>query len=118
MIGSLVVLPLVVLYVACCGLLVRRLPVRDRPVYSSIKVGLFLSLSRLGMLWFLLVLYWLEQLQYWHLMLMVFLLPEALLLPRNVQWSLDSALLASGLLLTGSFVAAFLLVQAYRRWVN
>ena len=61
---------------------------------------------RLGVLWFLLLLHWREALGLWAVPLIMVLLPEGFLLPRNQVWTPGTALIASVLVTIGSAVWA------------
>ena len=55
-------------------LLVRRVTASSS--HTLLKMGSILALVRLGVLCFLLVFYWTEKMQYWHVLLLIFFLPE------------------------------------------
>jgi hypothetical protein len=63
-------------------------------------------------LWFLLLLHWRGALGLWATPLILVLLPEGMLLPRNQVWTPGSALIASVLVTIGSglWAAAALVV--------
>ena len=110
MILLLVVLPLFVLDgLAFYQLLVRRAAVNNSR--TLLQMGSILALARLGVLWVLLVLYWAEMMQYGHALLLIVLLPEGFFLPRKVNWTWDTALLASGVIVGGSFLWTFLFLR-------
>lgn len=73
---------------------------------------------RLGIFWFLLFLDWTERLSYSALVLMAFLLPEAMLLPRNFEWTFGKALGVSALLFVGgslwALAAAFIVRKTWK----
>jgi hypothetical protein len=98
------------------GLAFYQLLVRRAAANSSrtlLQMGSILALARLGVLWFLLVLYWTEMMQYWHALSLIILLPEGFLLPRNVNWTCDAALLASSVIVAGSFLWTFLFLRIH-----
>ncbi len=113
MILLLVVLPLFLLSLGFYLLLVRRAAAAGSSGRAVLQAGGMIALGRLGVLWFLLILYWTDKMAYWHVLLMIFLLPEGFLLSRNVNWTWGNALLATGLIAGGSFLWAFILLQVY-----
>ncbi len=113
MILILVVLPLFLLSLGFYLLLVRRAAVAGSGRRAVLEAGGMIALGRLGVLWFLLILYWTEKMAYWHVLLMIFLLPEGFLLSRNVDWTWGNALLATGLIAGGSFLWTFILLQVH-----
>lgn len=108
---ALVVLPFCVGYV----FLVSRLARNNSHSLLWLKAGGILAAPRLAVFWLLVILWWTERLTLVHLPLLLFLIPEAFFLPRNVAWTLPKALLTSGILLAGSFVWAGLVVLAVTR---
>lgn len=83
------------------------------------KVTTLLATFRLGVLWFLLLLHWRGALGLWATPLILVLLPEGMLLPRNQVWTPGAALVASVLVTIGSglWAAAALAVRSpFRRW--
>ena len=73
---------------------------------------------RLGVLSFLLLLHWREALGLWAIPLMMVLLPEGFLLPRNHVWTPGSAVLAGALVAVGSGLwagAAVSVLSLFRR---
>jgi len=103
-----VLLPFCVGYVFLISRLVRSNP----PSVLWLKAGGILAAPRLAALWLLLVLWWTEKLTLPYVPLLLFLIPEAFFLPRNVAWTLPKALLASGIPLAGSFLWARVAVLA------
>ena len=89
-------------------ILLKRMSAKNSFGQLALKGAGILIVFRLGIFWFLLFLHWTERLVYAALLLMVFLLPEALILPRNFDWTLAKALGVSGLLAAGSFLISFL----------
>jgi len=84
----------------------------------ALKGAGILIVFRLGIFWSLLFLHWTERLGYAALVLMIFLMPEALALPRNFEWTLERALGVSALLSAGSFiwsVMGILIVRKIRK---
>ena len=71
-----------------------------------VKVTAFIAAFRLAVLWVLLLLHWREALGLWALPLIMVLLPEGFLLPRNQVWTAGTALIASVLVMIGSVVWA------------
>ena len=71
--------PKIVLRHTLLAFVIYQLLVRRATAGSShtlLNVGSILALARLGVLCFLLVLYWTEKMQYWHVLLLIFFLPE------------------------------------------
>jgi len=106
-----VVLPFCVGYV----FLVSRLARSNTTSLLWLKAGGILAAPRLAVFWLLVVLWWTERLTLVHMPLLLFLIPEAFFLPRNVAWTLPKALPASAILLAGSFLWAGLAVLAVTR---
>jgi hypothetical protein len=77
-----------------------------------VKATALLVTFRLGVLWFLLLLHWRGALGLWATPLILVLLPEGMLLPRNQVWTPGPALIASVLVTIGSglWAAAALVV--------
>jgi hypothetical protein len=71
-----------------------------------VKAAAFIAAFRLGVLWVLLLLHWRDALGLWAVPLMMVLLPEGFLLPRNQVWTSGTALTASLLVMIGSAVWA------------
>ena len=113
MILLLVVIPLFLLSLGFYLFLVRRAAVAGSGRRAVLEAGGMMALGRLGVLWFLLILYWTGKMAYWHVLLMIFLLPEGFLLSRNVNWTWGNALLATGLIAFGSFLWAGILLQVH-----
>ena len=83
-----------------------------------VKATALLATFRLGVLWFLLLLHWRGALGLWATPLILVLLPEGMLLPRNQVWTPAPALLASVLVTIGSglwAVAALVVLSLFRR---
>jgi hypothetical protein len=83
-----------------------------------IKATVLIAAVRLGVLWFLLLLHWREALGLWAVPLIMVLLPEGFLLPRNQVWTPGPALVASLLVTLGSTVwalAALAVMRLFRR---
>src|SRR4029453_11700149 len=66
------------------------------------KTTALLATFRLGVLWFLLLLHWRGALGLWATPLILVLLPEGMLLPRNQIWTAGSPLIARALVTFGS----------------
>ena len=84
----------------------------------GVKASALLVMFRLGVLWFLLLLQWRGDLGLWATPLILVLLPEGLLLPRNQIWTAGSALFASVLVTIGSglwAMAALIVLSLFRR---
>ena len=108
---------LLILIAAFAGLVVllRRWSLRNSSAKLLLKGAGVLIPLRLGVFWFLLFLHWTGRMGYSSLVLMVFLLPEAVLLPRDFEWTLARALGVSVLLSAGSFLWSALAVLAVRQ---
>ncbi len=113
MILLLVVFSLLLLSLGFYLLLISRVSVAGSGGRAVLEAGGMIALGRLGVLWFLLVLYWTEKMAYWHVLLMVFLLPEGFFLSRNVNWTWGNALLATGLIAGGSLLWTLILLQVH-----
>lgn len=85
---------------------------------SWVKATALLIMCRLGVLWCLLLLHWRGALGLWATPLILLLLPEGMLLPRNQVWTAGPALIASVLVAIGSglwAVAALIVLSLFRR---
>jgi hypothetical protein len=74
--------------------------------------------ARIGLFWALLALHWGGLLGLWALPLILLLLPEGLLLPRDFSWTIGPGLLVTGLLAAGTALwtaIALAVVRAFRR---
>jgi hypothetical protein len=71
-----------------------------------VKATALIAAFRLGVLWVLLLLHWRGALGLWGVPLILVLLPEGFLLPRNQVWTFGTALIASLLVMIGSMVWA------------
>ncbi len=71
-----------------------------------VKATALIAAFRLGVLWVVLLFHWREALGLWTIPLIMVLLPEGFLLPRNQVWTSRTALIASVLVLIGSAVWA------------
>jgi hypothetical protein len=83
-----------------------------------VKATALLVTIRLGVLWFLLLLHWRGALGLWATPLILVLLPEGILLPRNHVWTAGSALSASVLVAIGSGLwagATLVVLSIFRR---
>ncbi len=83
-----------------------------------VKATALLATFRLGVLWFLLLLHWRGALGLWAIPLILVLLPEGMLLPRNQVWTPGAAFIASVLVTIGSglwAMAALAVVSLFRR---
>ena len=83
-----------------------------------VKATALLVTIRLGVLWGLLLLHWRGSLGLWAAPLILVLLPEGMLLPRNQGWTAGPALIASVLVAIGSGLwagAALIVLSPYRR---
>ena len=83
-----------------------------------VQATALIAAGRLGVLWLLLLLHWREALGLWAVPLIMVLLPEGFLLPRNQVWTLGPALIASLLVTLGSTlwaVAALAVLSLFRR---
>ena len=83
-----------------------------------VKATALLGTVRVGVLWFLLLLHWRGALGLWATPLILVLLPEGMLLPRNQVWTLGAALIATVLVAVGSglwAVAALGVLRLLRR---
>ena len=83
-----------------------------------VKATALIAAIRLGVLSFLLLLHWREALGLWAIPLMMVLLPEGFLLPRNHVWTPSSAVLAGALVAVGSGLwagAAVLVLSLFPR---
>ena len=69
---------------------------------------------RLGIFWGLLVLHWRGALGLWAMPLLLVLLPEGFLLPRDFAWTLPRAVFVTGLLATGTAVWTAIAVGVVR----
>jgi hypothetical protein len=82
------------------------------------KATALLAGCRLAVLWFLLMLHWREALGLWAVPLIIVLLPEGMLLPRNQVWTPGAAFIASVLVTLGSglwAMAALAVLSLFRR---
>ena len=79
-----------------------------------VRATAIIAAVRLGVLGFLLLLHWREALGLWALPLIMVLLPEGFLLPRNQVWTPGSAVLAGVLVAIGSAVWAGIALTASR----
>ena len=95
--------------------LLKRMSAKNTFGQLALKGAGILIVFRLGIFWFLLFLHWTERLGYSALALMVFLLPEALALPRNFDWTLGKAFGVSGLLSAGSCLWSLAAVSIVRK---
>jgi len=95
--------------------LLKRMSVKNSFGQLALKDAGILIVFRLGIFWSLLFLHWTERLGYTALVLMIFLLPEALALPRNFEWNIKRALGVSALLSVGSFLISFLAILIIRK---
>lgn len=85
---------------------------------SWVKATALLVTFRLGVLWCLLLLHWRGALGLWATPLILVLLPEGMLLPRNQVWTAGPALIASVLVAIGSglwAVIALIVLTLFRR---
>ena len=85
---------------------------------SWVKATAVLITFRLGVLWCLLLLHWRGALGLWATPLILVLLPEGMLLPRNQVWTAGPALIASVLVAIGSGLwaaAALIVLSLFRR---
>lgn len=83
-----------------------------------VKATALFGAFRLGVLWFLLLLHWRGALGLWATPLILVLLPEGMLLPRNQVWTLGAALIATVLVIVGSGLwaaAALAVLGLFRR---
>jgi hypothetical protein len=83
-----------------------------------VKATALLGAARVGVLWFLLLLHWRGALGLWAIPLILVLLPEGMLLPRNQIWTFGAALIATVLVAVGSglwAVAALAILRLLRR---
>jgi hypothetical protein len=71
-----------------------------------VKATALIAAFRLGVLWVLLLLHWREALGLWAVPLIMVLLPEGFLLPRNQVWTSGAAFIASVLVMIGSVMWA------------
>ena len=110
-------LTLLVLAAAFYGyfILLKRMTAKNSFGQLVIKGAGILIVFRLGIFWFLLFLHWTERLGYAALILMVFLMPEALALPRNFEWNIERALGVSALFSAGSFLWSLGAVSIVRK---
>lgn len=76
------------------------------------KVGSGLALIRLSSLWFLLYAEWTHQQSLGSLLLVLLLLPEGWVIPKDFSWTWMPAVIFSGLLVLGSFIWALSLILA------
>ena len=84
----------------------------------GVKATALLVTFCLGVLWFLLFLHWRGDLGLWATPLILVLLREGTLLPRNQIWTAGSALIASVLVTIGSALwamAALIVLSLFRR---
>ncbi len=95
--------------------LLKRMSVKNSFGQLALKGAGILIVFRLGIFWSLLFLHWTERLGYSALIFMIFLMPEALALPRNFEWTLEKALGVSGLLAGGSVLISGLVTLAIRK---
>ncbi len=95
--------------------LLKRMSANNSFGKLALKGAGILIVFRLGIFWFLLFLHWTERLGYSALVLMVFLLPEALILPRNFEWTVSRALGVSALLSAGSFLISIMATLIIRK---
>ena len=83
-----------------------------------VKATALCGTFRLGVLWFLLLFHWRGALGLWATPLILVLLPEGMLLPRNQVWTLSAALSTTVLVAIGSAlwaVAALAVLNLLRR---
>jgi hypothetical protein len=83
-----------------------------------VKATALLVTFRVGVLWFLLLLHWRGALGLWATPLILVLLPEGMLLPRNHVWTPGAALISSVLVTIGSSLwagAALVVLSLVRR---
>ncbi len=86
-----------------------------------VKTTSLIAAVRLGVLWLLLLLHWREALGLWAVPLIMVLLPEGFLLPRNQIWTAGATLIASVLVTLGSTVWAIVVLATlslFRRRVS
>jgi hypothetical protein len=70
---------------------------------------------RLGIFWGLLALHWRGALGLWAMPLLLLLLPEGFLLPRDFVWTLPRAVFVTGLLVVGTVVWTAIAVGVVRK---
>ena len=75
-----------------------------RGVNLWVTAATIITTLRLGVLWALLALHWADRLSLAALPLLLVLLPEGLLLPRNYVWTVARAILATSVLVAGSML--------------
>ena len=79
-----------------------------------VRATAIIAAVRLGVLGVLLLLHWREALGLWAIPLMMVLLPEGFLLPRDQVWTPGSAVLAGVLVTIGSGVWAAIALSVLR----